>query len=400
MRDVVIIGAGIAGSSLATVLAHLGWDVLVIERNHIPSQDSSGGCLSPEAQASLIVLGLYDTVAALQPLPIEHVRLMTPGRARLNLNLPAQAWMFNRPDLDRALVQAAQAAGAEVLTGVRATAIIEADRGYTIELMGWDEGKRVRGRTAITACGRHRLYGLRPIHTENAKQTPMIALRCDYENLPLASPNTIELFVFQGGYAALTPLPLADGEHVQLWAFMQQSVLPGRSDDIRRPIKTLSQRHPALGQQLEQGRLLEESSIIHAGFPAQQPATPWNRTVRLGDAAAMLPPLCFDGMAMALRSAEICAPLVHDFLKDRRSRAQWEASYHEAWHREFDQQLEQCWRLHHSLQQPSRAALLLTLGKWMPHLAHKMVQATRGPIRSAENVTSLIPAQTASRQDL
>ncbi len=67
MRDVVIVGAGLAGSSLAMVLSNLGWDVLLVERRHLPQHKVCGEFLSPESQASLHALGLYTTVAELGP---------------------------------------------------------------------------------------------------------------------------------------------------------------------------------------------------------------------------------------------------------------------------------------------------------------------------------------------
>jgi flavin-dependent dehydrogenase len=36
VRDVVVLGAGLAGSSIAHVLAELGWDVLLLERHTFP----------------------------------------------------------------------------------------------------------------------------------------------------------------------------------------------------------------------------------------------------------------------------------------------------------------------------------------------------------------------------
>ncbi|HXW01278.1 MAG TPA: FAD-dependent oxidoreductase, partial [Anaerolineae bacterium] len=38
----VILGAGLAGSSLARVLSELGWDTLLLERRHFPHHKVCG----------------------------------------------------------------------------------------------------------------------------------------------------------------------------------------------------------------------------------------------------------------------------------------------------------------------------------------------------------------------
>ncbi|CAA9373825.1 MAG: hypothetical protein AVDCRST_MAG93-8642, partial [uncultured Chloroflexia bacterium] len=65
--DMVIVGAGLAGSSLATALARGGWKVVLLEQGDFPRHKVCGEFLSPESQASLEALGLDRTVAALDP---------------------------------------------------------------------------------------------------------------------------------------------------------------------------------------------------------------------------------------------------------------------------------------------------------------------------------------------
>ncbi len=110
MRDVVVIGAGLAGSGIAATLAQQGWDVLLIERDAFPRHKVCGEFLSPESQASLHALGLYAAVAALDPCPVTNVRLVTQNGAIVEAALPGHAWGVSRYALDGALATAAQIA--------------------------------------------------------------------------------------------------------------------------------------------------------------------------------------------------------------------------------------------------------------------------------------------------
>jgi flavin-dependent dehydrogenase len=94
----------------------------------------------------------------------------------------------------------------------------------------------------------------------------------------------------------------------------------------------------------------------------------------------MIPPLCGDGMAMAIRSAALCAPLAHDFLRGAISLSIWEQRYRQMWHREFDSALSAGRSLQTFLMQPVISDIMLLLGNVMPFLAVQAVHATRGPV--------------------
>jgi flavin-dependent dehydrogenase len=92
----------------------------------------------------------------------------------------------------------------------------------------------------------------------------------------------------------------------------------------------------------------------------------------------MIPPLCGDGMAMALRSAELCAPLADAYLRGALSLADWATIYHQAWHSEFDRRLAIGRMLQRLVSMPGGADGLLRLGRLVPGLANYFVKATRG----------------------
>jgi len=91
-RDVVILGAGPAGSSLAAVLGKLGWDVVLLERRNFPHHKVCGEFLSPESQASLQAMALYPSVATLKPALIAQARLVSPAGIVVQTALPGCAW--------------------------------------------------------------------------------------------------------------------------------------------------------------------------------------------------------------------------------------------------------------------------------------------------------------------
>jgi menaquinone-9 beta-reductase len=118
-----------------------------------------------------------------------------------------------------------------------------------------------------------------------------------------------------------------------------------------------------------------------AAIDTRRPAAPWVGTARLGDAATMIPPLCGDGMAMALRSAELCVPLADAVLRGELSVAAWQRGYTAVWQREFAPRLRTARLLEAALLQPRLAAVALRIGATLPALAQWFVHATRGRIQ-------------------
>ena len=107
-HDVVVVGAGLAGSGIAAALAQRGWDVLLIDRDRFPRHKVCGEFLSPEAQHSLQALGLLDEVAVLGPVPLHAAAITTPGGATVEMALPADAWGLSRYALDARLAGAVE----------------------------------------------------------------------------------------------------------------------------------------------------------------------------------------------------------------------------------------------------------------------------------------------------
>ena len=62
--DVLVVGAGPAGSACAQMLARAGLDVLLIDQHDFPRDKVCGDGLIPDAHAALRRLGVYDEVMA------------------------------------------------------------------------------------------------------------------------------------------------------------------------------------------------------------------------------------------------------------------------------------------------------------------------------------------------
>ncbi|QKW37796.1 geranylgeranyl reductase family protein [Actinomadura sp. NAK00032] len=121
MRDVIVVGAGPAGTSAAYHLAKAGLDVLILEKTSFPREKVCGDGLTPRAVDELRALDLdlsswYRT---------EGVRLIASGRT-LEIPWPSGHGLTRtRTDLDELLARNAVAAGATLQENTRVTAPLE-----------------------------------------------------------------------------------------------------------------------------------------------------------------------------------------------------------------------------------------------------------------------------------
>ena len=127
--DVITVGGGLAGSSLAKSLAEQGMKVLVLERETAFRDRVRGEQMHPWGVAEMRQLGLYDLLleACGHELPWLDMFVWPQQIAHRDLTAttPQQApeFSFYHPAMQEKLAQAAENAGAEVRRGVRVTGV-------------------------------------------------------------------------------------------------------------------------------------------------------------------------------------------------------------------------------------------------------------------------------------
>lgn len=126
-RDVVIVGGGIAGASLACVLAERGIDVLVLEKTAVFRDENRGEMMLVWGVGIAQELGLFDTLVEAGAHTVPHKYMWSEsipsGSATVDLGslIPGVGGALNmgHPQARSALVEAARARGARIERGVR-----------------------------------------------------------------------------------------------------------------------------------------------------------------------------------------------------------------------------------------------------------------------------------------
>ncbi len=154
--DVVVVGAGPAGSVAARGLAREGLRVLLVDGQRFPRRKVCGACVGPGARERLRREGLEDVVRRLGPVELGVLELRA-GTAAAEIALEGQ-WALTRARLDSGLVDAAVEAGVTFRDRV-AVRSVAPERGRAGGVSLETSAGALRARVVVDAAG---LRGIAP----------------------------------------------------------------------------------------------------------------------------------------------------------------------------------------------------------------------------------------------
>ena len=369
--DVAVIGSGLAGGAAAIRLAQAGARVLLLERQRYPAHKLCGEFLSTEVEAAFERLGVGEAIRRAGPHPIHRLVATAPDGTAFEGALPGTALGFSRYRLDALLFEHAQAVGADARDGTAVTDVAgDLERGFRLTTRGGD----FRARLVLGAYGKRGRLDRTLGRAFIERHEPYLAVKAHYEGLDL--PGTIELHSFDGGYCGLSHV---EGGRVNVCWIAHERVLRaagGRPEAVM--TSGACAANPHLRDRVRQMRLVPgtRQAVSQISF-AQKPRFAGD-VCMIGDTAGMIAPVCGDGMAMALASAELVSPLVCAVLAGDLAPADFRARYAQAWAAAFRTRLRLGRVMHHGYAHPLVAALALRTLRRLPGLARWLIRTTRG----------------------
>ncbi|MEU4246079.1 geranylgeranyl reductase family protein [Amycolatopsis sp. NPDC026612] len=330
--EVIVVGAGPAGSTVATYLARAGVDVLLLEKTEFPREKVCGDGLTPRGVKQLIDLGI-DTSEDAGWVHSRGLRILT-GDLTLELDwpdltsYPPYGVSRTRHDFDDLLAKLAVKAGARLYerTTVMSAITDASGRVVGVEAKVGPEKTPVHYRAPLVlACdGVSARLALSVGIQKNEKRPMGVAVRQYYKSPRHDDPfieGHLELWdrsdprdpKLLPGYG--WAFPLGDGT-VNVGLGMLSTSASFRNTDYRALLRQWLDGTP------EEWGYREENAIGKvggAGLPMGFNRTPHYRDglLLLGDAGGMVSPFNGEGISAAMESAQIAAEVVVQALARR-----------------------------------------------------------------------------------
>jgi flavin-dependent dehydrogenase len=324
-RGVAIVGGGPAGSALAIRLARAGHDVVLLERSPAPAWRACGVFASPAALARLRALGLDEPT--LRPLTrsIRAMRVQTPAGTTFRLtygddgSLTHPAVGFDRPALDRVLLGAAEASGADVR---RATPVTDIELGRSASNLSIRTGageETVTARVVVGADGIRSLVARTAGVVTPVRFGPRIGLTYHVADASPDTPRDARMVVLEGAYCGLAPVPagrvnvgivLASARWRRLLAEQGAGHVTG---EVLRGISPAADDPGPWSVATQCDEIVGAAPLGHR--VSRRAGNGW---LLIGDAAGFLDPFTGEGLHRALLSAEVAASAIEAHLADGR----------------------------------------------------------------------------------
>ena len=297
--DTLIVGGGLAGAALATLLAQRGRSVEILEKSSDMHDKVCGEFLSREALLYLEHLGI--NLHSLGAVPIQQLRLAA-DKLIAECKLPFPAMSLTRRVLDEALLQRASQAGATVLRGHRVESLTHLESGWRARL---NDGMNRCASSTFLATGKQDVNG----HPRSGgRQNDLVAFKMYFRLAPAqqeALAHCVELILFPGGYAGLQ---LVEDGAANLCLLVTRKKLSECGGQWAALLHHMMHGSDYLAQRLEGSEPLLEKPLAISSIPyglLQSRAA--DGLWRLGDQAAVIPSFSGDGMSIALHSAHLAA---------------------------------------------------------------------------------------------
>ncbi len=166
--DVIVAGGGPGGSVLAWELARRGVRVVVLERSRFPREKVCGDYVEPRGLRILQRMGCLERLEASAPLPITHSATFVDWNRcyaaeipfyGVTEQLPPHGYIIPRDELDNAILETAEQAGATVDQETLVTAVTAASSGIVVEARRGAKRVRYRSRLIAGADGANSVVG-------------------------------------------------------------------------------------------------------------------------------------------------------------------------------------------------------------------------------------------------
>lgn len=379
--DVIIAGAGPAGSSAAIHLAAGGLSVLLVEQKKFPRPKLCGEFISPECQDHFQKLGVARAIVCSEPASLtETVFYSTRGH---QVTVPS-SWFgprvalgLSRAVMDDVLLKRAAEVGVSVVEN--ASVVGPHINGNTIagiKIRVDSTEQEYLSPLTIDATGRARILA-RKVNQSYKQKPKLVAFKAHFQNTRVP-PGACEIYFYRGGYGGLSSI---EGGASNLCFIVGAEQVKRCNSDPERVVREFVMQNPRAHHTLNLAHTSSEwLSASWEHFGRQSPA-PAKGLIAIGDAAAFIDPFTGSGMLMAFESGELAAETILSH-RSELAGSSLAADYTERYRDKFGSRLRICGLLRRAAFNSRLTEIGVTIFGASERFRNRVARATRSAAKA------------------
>jgi flavin-dependent dehydrogenase len=342
--EVIVVGGGPAGSAVALQLATAGHRVMLLDKARFPRHKPCSEYINPSAVPLLDNLGVLGDVMNAGADRMQAMVVHAPNGERFTANYdraePGQAALgMSRHRLDHILLEAAKAAGAEVVERAHVRDIIQEGGGVGgVEVMIEGTREVLRAPLVIGADGHHSVVSRQLALDARVPFVRKTGLVAHYRGVS-GLGRFGEMHVGHGVYGGLA---LLEDDLVNLTLVLPSKTVEERTGTIDDLFAASLNALPGVADKL-QGASRVGSLRGVGGMAHRARRTAGDGFMLVGDAASFLDPFTGEGIHDALKGAFLAAPIASAALRAGDTSATALDPYRLARRRTFTAKRQVCW---------------------------------------------------------
>ncbi|WP_425393003.1 NAD(P)/FAD-dependent oxidoreductase [Ekhidna sp.] len=329
MKDVIVIGGGLAGLVNAILLNRAGISVKLFEEKEYPFHRVCGEYISNEVIPFLKSNDLFPD--QLQPSPITQFQLSAISGKLLEMPLDLGGFGISRYAFDRWLAEIAIREGVEIIY----ERIVNVESESETLIAGAKDGTNHEANIIIGAFGKRSTLDKRLDRDFLTRRSPYIGVKYHIKT-DLMADDLIALHNFHNGYCGVSRV---ENNTFNLCYLSSRDNLR-KHGSVEKMEQHVLMKNPFLKDLFSEAEFLFEKPQVINEITFEKKEPVFNHVLMSGDAAGMITPLCGNGMAMAIHSAKLLSELIIENYDSGFNRQKLEKDYAKIWNDQFANRLK------------------------------------------------------------
>lgn len=323
--EVLVVGGGPAGSTIAALLAEKGWRVTLLEKERHP-RFHIGESLLPHNLPIFKRLGVLEQVDAIgirKPGVDFSADLEVSGHHQFHFSFALDksqpyAYEVRRSEFDHLLLRNSAAKGAQVLEGVRVTRVDFPEGGDPVAHAVDEQGRECSWacRYFVDASGRDTLlskkFNLKRKNRHHASAA-IFGHFLDVDRRQGEDAGNISLYWFQHGWYWM--IPLKDGSMSVGAVCRPEYLKQRRNSPAEFLLQTIALGHAEMRHRMRNATLVDNQARATGNYSYQSTRMRGERYIMVGDAFAFIDPVFSSGVLLGMNSGVLGAEAVDAWLR-------------------------------------------------------------------------------------